>query len=153
MANNFTLDMRIAIPMFFLWIVVSFIALYLLFKDKGTRKTSIILYTVSIIFGGFLLGGVPSAVMPIQQILVVLGAGSGLNLILPMIIVLILLLLTTLFFGRLFCGYACPVGALQELMSKWKFKSNLKEQKNVRFKINLPTKKTNIVIESISFLY
>jgi len=143
--NNLTMDMRIAIPMFILWIVISFIALILLFKDKGTKKTRIIIYIISFVLGGILLGGIPSAVMPIQQILRVIGVGSGLLLIIPMIIILTLLILTTLIFGRIFCGFACPVGALQELISKLKFKSNLKEQKYVKYKLDISTKTANIV--------
>jgi len=143
--NNLTMDMLIVISMFILWIGVSFIALILLFRDKGTKKTSITLYIVSFVLGGIVLGGIPNAVMPIQQILMIMGTGSGLFLIIPMIIVFTLLILTTLIFGRIFCGFACPVGALQELISKLKFKSDFKKQKSVKYKLDLSTKKANIV--------
>jgi len=51
-----------------------------------------------------------------------------------MIIILVVLLLTGLIFGRAFCGFACPLGGLQELASKLRFKSKYKRSnpKNIR---------------------
>jgi polyferredoxin len=44
----------------------------------------------------------------------------------------------------MFCGFACPVGALQELISNFRIKSTLKKQKEVKFYFKLPQKYTKI---------
>ena len=134
-----------ALPMFLLWIVVSVVALLLINKGKLNKKFSFIIYIVVVVLGGVILGGVPNAVLPIQTILSAIGMGSPFIIILPMIIILIILLLTVLLFGRIFCGFACPVGALQELISKINFKSNIKKQKNVKYKIDISLKTANII--------
>lgn len=134
-------DVSVAIPMFITWVIVSAIALYIIWKDIKSVKIKIALYVISIVLAGFVIGGIPSAVMPIQQVLIVLGSGNAMiSAILPLIIIMVLLLLTTIFLGRLFCGFACPVGAIQELLSRIKFKSNLKEQKSINFRIETSSK-------------
>ena len=138
-------DMSMAIPMFISWIVIMVLAFYLLSKGKASTKISIILYAISLILGGIILGAIPNAVMPIQQILTTLGMAGPINAIIPMVVILALLLLSTLIFGRIFCGYACPVGALQELISKINFKSNIKAQKNNKLHIEIPSKVANII--------
>ncbi|TFG24610.1 MAG: 4Fe-4S binding protein [Promethearchaeota archaeon] len=144
--NNTTqLNMITALPMFIFWIVISALAIVLIYKQKITKKKSIIIYLISIIIGGIILGGIPNVVMPIQQILSALGGNAIITSLIPMIIVLIILLLTTLVFGRIFCGYACPVGAVQELISKIKFKSSIKGQKNIKFKIDISEKTARII--------
>jgi len=55
---------------------VSIIALILLLKNKRAEKTRILLYIISIVLGGIILGGIHSAIIPIQQIIMVLDAGS-----------------------------------------------------------------------------
>lgn len=62
-----------------------------------------------------------------------------------MIIILALLILKTLFIGRIFCGFACPVGILEELISKINFKSNVKDQKNKKFIIEVSSKLAKII--------
>ena len=138
-------DLNIAIPMFISWIVIMILAFYLLFKGKASVKISILLFLGSLILGGIILGAIPNAVMPIQQIFSRFGGDSPINAIIPMLVILALLLLTTLFIGRTFCGYACPVGALQELISKINFKSNIKAQKNNKLHFEIPSKVANII--------
>jgi len=138
-------DMITAIPMFILWALLITVFTVLLVKDKISTKGSIVLYLISIVVGGLILGGIPNAVMPIQVILATIGANNQIVSIIPMIIILSLLLLTSLFVGRIFCGYACPVGALQELISKLQFKSNVKKQKNVKYTIDLPYNVARII--------
>jgi len=143
--QNLAFEMSIAIPMFISWIILMAVSFYFIFKGKLSKKVSIGLYLISIILGGIILGAVPNAVMPIQQIFDSLGSAIPMNLILPMLIILALLLLTTIFIGRIFCGFACPVGALEELISKINFKSSLKEQKNIKYKIDVSQRTTNII--------
>lgn len=144
-STGMSFNMITALPMFLLWIVVSVVALLLINKGKLTKKFSFIIYIVVVVLGGFILGGVPNAVLPIQTILSSIGMGSPIIFILPMIIILIILLLTVLLFGRIFCGFACPVGALQEFISKINFKSSIKKQKNVKYKIDISHKTATII--------
>ena len=138
-------DVITAIPMFILWIAISIVALILINKGKLNRKYSFIIYAIVIVLGGVILGGIPNAVLPIQTILSTIGVSGPIIAILPMIIILIILLLTVLLFGRIFCGFACPVGALQEIVSKIKFKSSVKKQKNVKYKIDISLKTATII--------
>ena len=138
-------DVITAIPMFILWIAISIVALILINKGKLNKIYSFIIYTIVIVLGGVILGGIPNAVLPIQTILSTIGVISPIITILPMIIILIILLLTVLLFGRIFCGFACPVGALQEIVSKINFKSNVKKQKNVKYKIDISLKTATII--------
>ena len=138
-------DPAIAIPMFIIWIIISLLVVILIYKKKISSRISIILYLISLVLGGIILGGIPNAIMPIQQILITFRIGLPIISIIPIIIILILLLLTTLIVGRLFCSTACPVGALQELASKLNFKSNLKEQKKSKYKLEISRRTTNII--------
>jgi len=150
--NTQGLDAAIAVPMFIIWITISLFAFIFIYKKKLSSKISIILYLISFFLGGIILGAIPNSIMPIQQILITFGLGLPIISIIPMIIILILLLFTTLIVGRLFCGFACPVGALQELASKLNFKSNLKEQKNIKYKLEISHRTTNI-IRGIFFIF
>jgi polyferredoxin len=138
-------DMITAIPMFILWVSLMIVFTWLLLKKKISKNISIVLYILSIALGGIVLGGIPSAVMPIQLILATIGFGNPIISVLPMIIILSLLLITSLFIGRIFCGYACPVGTLQEIISKIKFKSNVKDQKDVQYTIHIPNNVARII--------
>ncbi len=138
-------DPAIAIPMFIIWIIISLVAVILIYNKKFSSRISIILYLISLVLGGIILGGIPNAIMPIQQILLAFGLGLPIISVMPIIIILILLLLSTLIVGRLFCSTACPVGALQELASKLNFKSSLKEQKKTKYNLEISRRTTNII--------
>ena len=131
--------------MFLSWIIIIIVSFYLIFKGKASFKTSVLLYSITFLLGGIILGAVPNAVMPIQQILTTINIGGSINVIIPMVVVLALLLLSTIFFGRIFCGYACPVGAVEELLSKINFKSNIKAQKENKLHIEIPSKLAQII--------
>jgi polyferredoxin len=138
-------DIAIAFPMFLSWIVVISASFILILKGKTSTKISIILCLISLILGGFILGATPNAVIPIQQILANLRVGASITTIVPMIVILALLLLSTLLLGRIFCGHACPIGALEELISIINFKSSIKAQKNNKLHLDIPNKITNII--------
>ncbi len=138
-------NMFTALIMLILWVLLIGVYIVVLIKNKISTKVSILLYLFSVVVGGIILGGIPSAVMPIQLVLAIIGAGKPLVSIIPMIMILSLLLITSLFIGRIFCGYACPVGTLQELISKLQFKSNIKDQKQVKYTLDIPQKIARIV--------
>ncbi|MBD3255439.1 MAG: 4Fe-4S binding protein [Candidatus Lokiarchaeota archaeon] len=151
--NNAAPDFNILMTflMFILWIVLSCIVLGFLLKSKKSKKLLTTLYLISIIVGGILLGGIPNAVMPIQHLIVVLGGEPAAFILIPMLLVLITLLLTTLLIGRVFCGYACPVGALQELSSRALYKSKPRKDDSLIYKIN-PPNKVSMIIRWVMFV-
>ena len=119
--TGMSFDLITALPTLLLWIVVAVVALLLINKGELNKKYSFIIYIVVVVLGGVILGGVPNAILPIQTILSAIGIVSPIIIILPMIVMIVILLLTVLLFGRIFCGFACPVGALQEFISKINF--------------------------------
>lgn len=149
--NSSKLELIEVLPMFALWAVLIGIASILIYKNKLKRSYALILYILSFILGGIILGGIPNALMPIHQILWTLTTSTPLLSILPMLLIIGILLLLTLIIGRQFCGYACPLGALQELMSRVQFKSTIKKQtKTRRIVITIP-KKFRLGIRGVLF--
>jgi polyferredoxin len=134
--------------MFLLWIFLLLITSILIKKGELKKFYKIILLLISVSIGGVILGANPNPINPIQQILLILHNNF---VFIPIFIVFGLLLFSTLIIGRMFCGYACPVGAIQELCSKINFKSSLKEQKNVKIAFKTNQKWANI-IRWISFI-
>jgi len=115
---------------FFILVILSFVvlisvglfAVILIRKQKLNIKLKIVLLSISFIFGGIILGGVPNVVLIIQHIFA--------DILFPNRLVSLLLRVSiffglTLIFGRIFCGYVCPLGAVQELASIIRFKSKL----------------------------
>ena len=144
-AKQASFDIATALPMFILWIFIVSISTYSIYKSKLARKYKYILYLISIIIEGLVLGAIPNAVLPIQQILMTISKAGPIVQILPMIIIVILLLASTLLIGRMFCGFACPLGALQELISNIKVKSSIKKQKEVKYYYKIPQKYSKII--------
>jgi polyferredoxin len=141
-ANMEELNMVIVFSMFILWIMLILITT-LLIKNTNLKKIyKILILVISVIIGGIILGANPNPVNPIQQILLFIHSNS---IFIPMLIVFALLLLSTIVIGRMFCGYACPVGAIQELCSKINFKSNLKEQEKVKIVLKTNQKWANVI--------
>lgn len=110
-----------------------------------TRKVSFIIYIITILFTGLLFGGFPNLLMPFQQILIAIGIRSDILAIFPVILIFLTLLLITFFLGRILCAYACPLGALQELISKINFKSDLKAQKKAKFHFEVSSSKASLI--------
>lgn len=107
---------------FVILISVGLFAVILLRKQKLNSKLKILLLSISFIFGGIILGGVPNVILVIQHIFAdFLFPNRWLLLLIRISIFLGL----TLIFGRIFCGYVCPLGAVQELASMIRFKPKL----------------------------
>lgn len=107
---------------FIILISVGLIAIVLLRAQKLNNKLKIVLLSISFIFGGLILGGVPNVVLIIQHIFADIFFP---NRWLPLVIRVSIFLGLTLIFGRIFCGYVCPLGAIQELASMIRFKPKL----------------------------
>ncbi len=107
---------------FIILISVGLVAVFLLRSQKLNDKFKIVLLSISFIFGGIILGGVPNVVLVIQHIFADIFFP---NLILSLLIRISIFLVLTLIFGRVFCGYVCPLGAVQELASMIRFKPKL----------------------------
>jgi ferredoxin len=107
---------------FIILISVGLSAVILLRNQKMNNKLKIILLSISFIFGGVILGGVPNVVLVIQHIFADLLFP---NLWAFLLIRILIFLGLTLVFGRIFCGYVCPLGAMQELASMIRFKPKL----------------------------
>jgi len=128
-------EYNFAVPMFFFWVMILVITILLIDIEMMNRKLIIVISVITILYGVILFGGFPHAVMPIQHILFILSGRGLISSLLPVIIVLSLLSATSLIVGRIFCGFACPIGTLQELISKINFKSDLKSQEKVKYRI------------------
>ena len=87
---------------------------YAVYKWRS-RKIQIVLLIFSLAFFGFYREGCVCAIGSVQNVTAAL-ASSSFPISLTTIGFFALPLLTALFFGRLFCGAACPMGAFQELV-------------------------------------
>jgi len=131
--------------MLFSWIVTFLFCIILIEAELMNRKVSVVIYLITILVGGLLLGGTPNAVMPIQQILITMGVRAEVGYLLPAIIILCVLFASSLLIGRIFCGFACPLGALQEIISKVNFKADLKAPKKVKYRIEISSQIPTII--------
>ncbi|MFX0173828.1 MAG: 4Fe-4S binding protein [Candidatus Hodarchaeota archaeon] len=130
-------DYTFGVPMIIFWIVVFVLCLMLLDAGVMNEKVRNVIYLVTLVLAGVVLGGIPNAVMPIQQFITTIGVRSGISYLFLAILILSFLLGTSLIVGRIFCGFLCPLGALQELFSKIDFKSDLKAQEEVKYSIGV----------------
>jgi len=80
-----------------------------------SERAAIIILAASIVVAGFLQWGFLDTTIYLHQILYGIVNG-GINPTQAFKVVLILA--SSLILGRLFCGYICPLGAAQELVSK-----------------------------------
>jgi len=124
-------------PMILSW-VISFLFCLIIIEPKiMNRRVRTTIYLITIFLGGVLLGGIPNAVMPIQYILIAIGLRGEVNYLLLVSMVLSILLFSSLLAGRIFCGFICPLGALQEIISRISFKSDLNAQKGTKLSIEV----------------
>ncbi|MHA1733086.1 MAG: 4Fe-4S binding protein [Promethearchaeota archaeon] len=133
-------------PMFILWAAIILVTLVLLKRGKLSKKASLGLGVLSFLVGGIALGGTPNAVKPFDAIFSAIAARSFSQTIVLFGVVVIVLLVTVFLAGRVFCGHACPVGAIQEVASKVAFGSSVKERKATKkFRVEVPTRVARLV--------
>ncbi|MHA1931341.1 MAG: 4Fe-4S binding protein [Promethearchaeota archaeon] len=137
-------DYNFAVPMFFYWVLISIITILLIDIEMMNQKTIIVISIITILYGGILFGGSPHAVVPIQYFLIILSGKGLFSALLPVLIIFSFLLASSLIVGRIFCGFACPIGVLQELISKINFKSNLKAKEKAKYRIVVSSKLPSI---------
>lgn len=97
-----------------IYAVAAFAILAYLFKtDRFTRRIGYAFLAISAAMGFLVF----TPMLPYQFQMLLLGDIDALGVPLAGVLVgLSGILLLTLLFGRLFCGYLCPIGAVQELM-------------------------------------
>jgi len=94
-------------------IIALFFLAYLFYKDRFNRKIGYLFLIISTLMGFLVF----SPMFPIQLQLILLGEVGLLGAPLGIALVgLVLFILFTILFGRIFCGYLCPIGAIQELL-------------------------------------
>ena len=104
------------------------ILLYLLYSNKYTKKIGYLFFILSILMGFLVF----APMFPYQFQMLIIGNTNQLGGPLPIVILsLVLFIILTLVFGRIFCGFICPIGTLQELAYQ------------------LPTKKLKIVNKTL----
>lgn len=91
-----------------LLLVVGFTALGLIIVLTRRFRLRTVLLVASVAGLGFAIGGVLCPMSAVQNVILKASTGYSLLFLIPTVI--------AFFFGRLFCGYVCPFGALQELL-------------------------------------
>ena len=100
---------------FLSWLAVFTAGLILFLGKKHNLRKPLLLF--SLLLTGFYLGGCPTPVGSWYYLLT--GNRGVMGLVLFLLLVPILL---SLFWGRIFCGWMCPIGAAQELISINRFR-------------------------------
>ena len=119
-------------------IISLFILFYLFRKDKFNKKIGILFLVVSASMGFLIF----SPMFPYQFQSLALGDFGQLGAPIPMVLLgFAIFIILTFIFGRFFCGYLCPIGAMQELV--YKIPSS---------KIKIKNKKHSIAVHTIAFL-
>lgn len=99
-----------------LYMIAAVVIVALLFyKNKMNDLAATLVLAASVIVAGFLQWGFLDTTIYLHQVLYGIING-GINP--QQAIKVILILASSLLVGRLFCGYICPMGAAQELVSK-----------------------------------
>jgi polyferredoxin len=123
-------DYSFGIPMILFWIQVFLFSTILIEAKLMDKKISLAFYIITITYAGILLGGQSNVINPIHQFLLTLGSDGDFTYLIPALIIFCIILITSFLVGRMFCAFACPIGAVQELFSKINFKFDINNQAN-----------------------
>ena len=132
-------------------VILFFLSLILIRKSMLSTNPRILISIVSLVSVGLILGGRPNPVNAFNQFFVNLIPTDppSIRLLLSALGVFLLLLLSVVLFSRIFCAYACPLGAMQELTSKINFKSTVKQQRKVKYSFD----PSDRLLHSIRWIY
>jgi ferredoxin-type protein NapH len=109
-------------------ILVSFLVVGLLLKGKFNRRIGLVLLTASTLMGFLVF----APMLPNQFQVLLLGKTKQLGVPVPLAGAVLALFVAMAFVtGRSFCGYACPIGALQELVYRLPGKKLILRNKKV----------------------
>jgi polyferredoxin len=118
------------------------VVLVLFWKKKMNEQIAMVVLAASLLVAGFLQWGFLDTTIYLHQVLWGIVNG-GIN---PQQAVKVMLILgTSLIAGRLFCGYICPLGAAQELVSKL-------VKKQVRIEVRISEKVRAVFFVAFIFL-
>lgn len=106
----------------------------LLATGKFNEKIAVLILGSSVIVAGLLQGGIMDTVIYLHEVLY--NSLNGLTVNRQQALKVALLLVSFLAIGRLFCGYVCPLGAAQELISKL-FKKQVHIRSSIAEKVRL----------------
>ena len=106
---------------FLSWLAVFSTGLILYLGKQHSLRKPLLLF--SLLLTGFYLGGCPGPVGSWYYLLT--GNRGVMGLVLFLLLVPILF---SLFWGRIFCGWMCPIGAAQELISIKRFRFKMPQQ-------------------------
>jgi len=111
-------------------VIALLILTYLFRKGKFDKRIGYLFLILSTFLGFWIF----APMMPHQLQLLVLGKVGGRGSPLPMVVAgLLLFIVFTLVFGRLFCGFICPVGTIQELAYKIPARKSRISNKTLQF--------------------
>ncbi|MFC2131117.1 4Fe-4S binding protein [Bacteroidota bacterium] len=112
-----------------LWILLAVIITGILVRLKPSRHLRVVVMVGFLIYLGFYLGGCPCPISSFQELIL---AGLGVEVPWQNLVWFLALIPITYVFGKVWCGWVCHLGALQELLflhNRFKFLSGIKTQK------------------------
>ena len=89
---------------------------------RKSRRIIIGVSLVSVAYFGFFRTGCVCSIGSIQNVALALADGKNYTIPLVVLLLFLLPLLFALFFGRVYCGGVCPMGAIQELVNVHNFR-------------------------------
>jgi len=112
-----------------IYAIVAVILLAVLFiTGRFNRKIGYIFLGVSTILGFLVF----APMLPIQMQVLLMGQARQLGVPIAMaVLVLVVFVVITFILGRVFCGYVCPIGAVQELVYRIRTKKLMIKNKAV----------------------
>ena len=133
-AEHESKDWKKILTKFVLWIGYTIFVFFLVKKANTTPNQRKLLYLFSTILFGVILGADPSAMGTIKDA-IVLFAEKGV-IFPPRMIALTVFLLMVVFANKLFCGWGCQLGSLQDLI--FRLNRSKKDRKGIFNQYKMP---------------
>ena len=128
-------------PKFVLWVTFLFIVFRLFVSKKITARKRIILYGISIVIFGVIMGSDPSPMGTIKDAVYLLGK-SGV-VFFPRLIALVVFLLMVVLANKFICSWGCQFGVFQDFI--FRINRNKKDTKGIFRQYKIPFVITNSV--------